>query len=140
VKRKRKTAEERREEERQRTEERIRAALRWTGPPEGPDIPRPTWRTIEDGHLSGWTFNLHNRRVDASWSRAGSHYVGEAHPHPSYGSGSQRSIALYSTRELALRDLRRAVEREAAERLDAIDQELAEIAERVERDRLLTEG
>lgn len=97
-------------------EERIRQALRWTGPAPARDVPPP-----RDGGLStGYTYNAYTRRVIEACSSAVYHAIGRTDR-----TTTQRPIALYSTRLLALQALRATLEREFAEALEQIDQQIA---------------
>jgi hypothetical protein len=101
------------EKEARRYEERVRFALAWSGgEPPRPDVPPPT-----DGSLTtGWTFNVHTQRVDVACSGIASHAIGRTDR-----TTSQRALALYSTRKLALQALRAAMECKFAEELARID-------------------
>jgi hypothetical protein len=137
--RKRKTAAEKRAEEAVH-EARVQAALRWTGRPEGPDIPAPSFGTLGySEHISGFAINGIERweplYAEDGWALPWQWLVWRVQ-----AGETVRFQPLYSTIERALRDLRRHVEREAATRLEAIDRELAEIEARRARDQLLVEG
>lgn len=93
------------------------AALRWTGEVE-PDIPVP--KTF--GTSSGWSFNVHTRKVDATWSESAAHGYGLKRD--GNRSASQGGISMYSTKELALAALRHAVELESAAALLSIDKQI----------------
>jgi hypothetical protein len=90
-------------------------ALRWSrDTPLAPDVPVPAM-----GRTEGWNYNPLIRSVHHDWSepyRNGR--VGQGH-------GSYSGVALYSTKELALRALRHAVERQAATDLTRIDEMIA---------------
>lgn len=117
------TAAERRAAERAAWEVKVRAALRWTEA-DGPDIPAPTWETHQhDGYTSGFYVNVHTGIVDPAWSGIAFHGVGS--PVPVGQIASQGAISLFSTKRRALAWLRSQVERKAAERLAAIDDQLA---------------
>jgi len=103
------------------------SALHWTNAVE-PDLPKP-----EPGSASrveGWSFNLYRVLhgygsfdsicVEATWSTSISHGT-RSSPH----SGTQQGTVQFSTKVLALRALRCALENWAAEKLDQIDQSIA---------------
>ncbi len=89
------------------------AALRWTEPVEK-DVPIPEHFTDS---TSGWDFNTYSGTVRQMWSECVSHGDGLKRT----GSASQNGLWLFSTKLLALRALRHAVEREAADKLRKID-------------------
>lgn len=89
------------------------SALRWTDPVEK-DLPRP-----DRGSTSGWDYNAYSVRVYQAWSEPVSHGDGPAR---NGYSGSQGGIALFSTKLLALKALRHAVECDSAEKLRKIDE------------------
>ena len=91
-------------------------ALNWTQPVIK-DVPRP-----DSGTTHGYNFNTHNCLVYEVWSQPVRHGTGRA-PTP-HGSASQNGIAMYSTKILALRGLRYAVELECAKKLAAIDAQI----------------
>jgi hypothetical protein len=85
-----------------------------------PDVPIPPANET----TRGWTFNQYSRRVAPVVSRYGSHkanWSDDEEPEFSHVSGSQGGLALYSTKELALRALRRALEGEYARALAHLD-------------------
>lgn len=97
------------------------AALRWSSPVEK-DVPVPTY----PDHTTGYGFNDYYCTVYEMWSESVSHGHG---PYPGKGvarSASQNGRSMYSTRLLALRALRYAVECEAARKLREIDLQIAE--------------
>jgi hypothetical protein len=96
-------------------------ALRWTEPVTK-DIPAPTEYRQE---TSGFAFNAYSSSVSAAWSSTVSHGIGRPAPERGY-SGTQKSISMFSTRLLALRGLRNAVEHEAAQKLARIDEQIEE--------------
>jgi hypothetical protein len=98
-------------------EERVRAALRWTGEAPSPDVPPPTDNSL----TTGWLFSVHGQRVDAACSDAVSYAYGRTDR-----TTTQGSRALYSSRRLALQALRAAMERKFAEELARIDVLLAD--------------
>ncbi len=94
-------------------------ALRWTDAETKPDLDKP------DGYgttIHGWEFNAYAQKVRRMWSQGSRHGDGDD---PRKG-GSQRGIALYSTKLRALRALRRAVEVDCARKLAAIDEQIRE--------------
>jgi hypothetical protein len=101
----------------------IRAALRWSDDADiAPDVPPPpAWREM----TTGWTFNAYSQRVEVACSSAASHSVGRTDK-----TTTQQPLALYSTRERALRALRVALEREFAAELAKIDAQIAAERER----------
>lgn len=98
---------------------RLAKALRWTEPV-GKDVPPP--HTFGE-EASGFVFNAYSSSVSAAWSSSGSHGIGSHTRESKYG-GSQNSISMFSTRLLALRGLRNAVELEAAQKLARIDEQI----------------
>ena len=109
----------------------VNRALRWSDSAPVRDLPIPTG--VDS--TSGWDFNPHNARrpyggcsieqgVYQAWSEFDRHGEGPARPSGRYGGGSQGGRALYSTRALALRGLRAAIEAEAAGLLADIDAEI----------------
>jgi hypothetical protein len=89
-------------------------ALRWTSPV-AKDLPRPdSWGTA----TSGWCFNSYSCDVTQAWSEVSAHGYG---PTRSKLSGVQNGVDLFSTKLLALRALRHAVECESAGKLRKID-------------------
>lgn len=109
------TKAERERQEQGVQEARIRTALRWTEPAPGPDVPPPDGFGLSTGYL----FNTYTNRVDVACSGPVSHAFGRTDR-----TTTQGARRLYSTRLLALQALRNAVERECAERLAAIDQQI----------------
>lgn len=95
----------------------IRDALCWTATVR-PDVAPPT---ASDGDRKGWLFNAYGERVDRACTSSVSHAFGRDDK-----TTTQKPKALYSTRLLALRALRNAVESEAAEKLSKIDNEIAD--------------
>lgn len=98
---------------------RLAKALRWTEIVTK-DVPPPESGSKE---ISGFVFNAYSSRVSEAWSSSVSHGIGSPIRESRY-SGSQNSIWMFSTRLLALRGLRNAVEREAAEKLARIDEQI----------------
>lgn len=100
----------------------INRALRWSDVTSiEPDVPVPQGFT----HTQGFTFNEYAAEVRAAWSESVSHGSGEWQPYSNRRSASQRGIPLYSTRTLALRALRCALEQKYAVMLESIDREIA---------------
>ena len=100
-------------------EERIRAALRWTGPAPERDVPPPDSGLAGLPLTTGWTFHPYNCRVEVACSSSVHHAVGRIDR-----TTTQEPLALYSSRLLALRGLRAAKEREFAGVLERIDREI----------------
>jgi hypothetical protein len=98
---------------------RLAKALRWTEQVLK-DVPPPTTYGKE---TSGFVFNAYSFSVSAAWSSTVSHGIG-SHAREGRSSGSQNSISMYSTRLLALRGLRNAVEQESAKKLAEIDKQI----------------
>jgi hypothetical protein len=90
------------------------SALRWTEAV-APDVPVPAYG---EPATSGWAHNPHAMRVDQMWSESQAHGWGAARGRD---TASQRGRALYSTRLLALRAMRHAVELDCAARLAQVD-------------------
>lgn len=113
---KRLTKREREEKERQAREHeaRIFAALCWTDEAPGPDVPPP----VGSGNqlTTGYVYNEYAESVAEACSSSYNHAIGRTDR-----TTSQRPISLFSTRERALRALRNALERRAAEMLARID-------------------
>lgn len=98
---------------------RLAKALRWSEPVSKDVSPPSGYQSI----ASGFVFNADNGSVEPAWSSPGHHGIGRSEPETKY-SGRQNPIYMFSTRLLALRGLRNAVEREAAEKLAAIDEQI----------------
>lgn len=98
------------------------AALRRTVPV-ARDLPIPDAFGVE---TSGWDFNAYTGHARRVWSERCFH--GDGAKKPSIHAGSQGGVALFSTKALALAALRHAVERECADKLLAIDKQIAETA------------
>jgi hypothetical protein len=94
-------------------------ALRWTQPV-AKDLPVP--RPLEGGFTSGWDFNAYNASVEKMWSESVAHGTGGRRE--SRISARQNGRALYSSKLLALKALRHAVECESAAKLRKIDIEI----------------
>lgn len=94
-------------------------ALRWTEPVMK-DVSPPAQYSES---TSGFVFNAYSSSVSAAWSSPVSHGIGSS-VRETKSSGSQGSISMFSSRLLALRGLRHAVECEVALRLANIDQQI----------------
>ena len=97
------------------------AALRWSDPVE-PDVMPP--ESLAGGVVTGFmpiAQSSDRPRVEHACSSAHSHGVSYE---PISKPNSPRSRALYSTRLMALRQLRHAVAQECARRLWAIDRQI----------------
>lgn len=88
------------------------------------DLPPPT-PDERHRYTHGFSFNTYNKNVSEYWSSSVSNHTENPEEKKGYISGSQGGIALYSTRLLALKALRHAVENEAAKSLADIDMEIA---------------
>jgi hypothetical protein len=93
---------------------RIQGALRFTTKVEF-DVPPP----LMNSETQGWRKNSVSMVVDRGWSESVAHGSGESRK--TSHSGSQGCQWLYSTKLLALKALRNAIEMKAAEQLAAID-------------------
>jgi len=87
------------------------------------DVPPPTY-DCGQRHTVGWRFNTYSKRVWLAWSESVAHGDGEYPTDPRNRSGSQRSIALFSTEALALRAMRYDVKMECARALREIDKRI----------------
>ncbi|EOU3063366.1 TPA: hypothetical protein ACQQX6_004305 [Yersinia enterocolitica] len=104
--------------ERLKNESQVNRALRWSDYCELKDVPPPSSQSTGMDRTQGYTFNAHNSVVTPMWSTSISHgTIGSK-------NGSQRGIALYSTRKKALMALRRELERLFAEKLAYVDNEI----------------
>ena len=92
-------------------------ALRWTDPV-APDVPPPS---SSQDLSKGFLPNSYSMRVEPACSSAVSHAFGRDD-----STTSQGSRHLFSTRLLALRAMRHDVEKEAAAKLAAIDERIAD--------------
>lgn len=105
----------------------VLGALRWTQEVP-PDIP-PTY---EGYGLSvgtdGWLFNTYTEQSFEDWSEASAHGTGR-YSNRSRLSGSRGGVALYSSRELALKGLRHAMEMQYAKSLQKIDKAVQDVVE-----------
>jgi len=90
------------------------AALRWTEPVKK-DLPAPS-----EGSITGWDFNTYSCVIAQQWSEPTSYGDGEKRL-SQWVSGRQDGKPLYSTKLLALKALRNAVEKESAIKLLSID-------------------
>ena len=104
------------------------AALSWTDPV-NKDLPPPShsWKPSSEGktYTEGWDFNEYNKTVSQAWSETVVHGYG---PYPvgnKHRRASQNARTLFSTKLLALKALRHAVEMKAAADLMAIDRQIA---------------
>lgn len=88
------------------------------------DVPPPEPSGKRD-YSHGFNFNAYNGTTEEYWSSCNTHYTSNPVGKTGYISGRQEGIALYSTRLLALKALRHAVENEAAESLAKIDIQIA---------------
>lgn len=84
------------------------------------DLPVPQWN---EPNTSGWDFNAYSRKVYQAWSGSTCH--GDGPQRRNDFSASQRGIALYSTKALAVQALR-------AETVNRHAKELAEIDKMME--------
>jgi hypothetical protein len=98
---------------------RLAKALRWTEEVKTDVAPPSTYSS----HVSGYVYSSHGGRVEPAWTSSVSHGRGYSEPQ-SRISGSQRAINMYSTKLLALRALRHAVELECAKKLSDIDTQI----------------
>ena len=96
----------------------INRALRWSDYEIHPDIPVPVY---EEGFVNGWSFNSHTGIAYKSWSSSvlhgNSHVSSVRPPH-----ASQKGIKQYSSQSLALKAMRRDMEKRFAHRLASVDQ------------------
>jgi hypothetical protein len=105
------TKKEREAHEKLIAELRLLAALRWTSEVK-PDVPPPN-----DGLTKGFLYNEYDPRVVPACSSGVYHAFGRDDK-----TDSQGSRALYSSKLLALRALRHAVEVESAKRIAKVDE------------------
>lgn len=106
----------------------ILGALRWTQEVL-PDIPVPVY--VGYGFTcgaDGWSFNTYSGTVYEAWSEAAVHGIGK-YENRSWMSGTRGGIALYSSKELALKGLRYAMEMQFAEKLQKIDKAIQNVVE-----------
>lgn len=98
-------------------------ALRWSDYDTETDLPVPS---SYNEYVNGWTFNATTRRVYESWSSAVSH--GSCHvidgKRPAHAS--QQGIRQYSSRERALKAMRRSMEADFASALASVDKQIEE--------------
>lgn len=94
----------------------VNRALRWSDYETEKDVPRPS-----DGYVNGWSFNSYNESVYLSWSGTVTHGDGPVVDGKRPPYGSLRSIEQYSTKEKALKAMRRHMEREFANKLARVD-------------------
>lgn len=95
-------------------------ALRFTDADERPDIPSPG----PGEKTTGWRGNSYSGRAELMWSEFTSHGNGSARS--SRLVASQGGIPLHSSKERALRAMRREVERRCAKLLREIDVQIHE--------------
>jgi hypothetical protein len=100
---------------------RLAKAFRLTDPVEK-DVPAPQGSQKD---TSGWVFNDWSMEVKPAWSSSVVHGVGYPARRKDIGA-SQRPISMYSTKVLALRALRRAIEGRAMRDLAEIDRQIEE--------------
>lgn len=99
---------------------RISAALHWSDDADiAPDVLPP--ELLSNALSTGYTFNAYSRRVEVACSSSIHHAVGRIDK-----TTAQRPLALYSTRERALRAMRAALELEFATALAKIDREISQ--------------
>lgn len=94
----------------------VNRALRWSDYKTEKDVPRPS-----DGYVNGWSFNSYNGSVYLSWSGTVTHGDGPVVDGKRPPYGSQRSIEQYSTKEKALKAMRREMEMDFANKLARVD-------------------
>lgn len=94
-------------------------ALRWTEIVE-PDLGPPPVSAQFGTLTKGFMQNLHSMRVERACTSKTSHAFGQDDK-----TTSQGPKRLYSTKTLALKAMRNAIEREAAEKLNRIDTMIA---------------
>lgn len=96
----------------------INRALRWSDYETERDLLKPA---TFDGYVNGWSFNTHCEEVYQSWSGSVTHGNGWVldGKRPSYGS--QNGISQFSTKEKALKAMRREMERKFAKALASVD-------------------
>ena len=104
-------------------------ALRWSDYCEEPDMPVPS----NGDYANGWSFNTYNGTVYPTWSSCivhGNRREGQAVDDKTRRElhlvGSQNGIRQYSTEARALKALRRAMERDFAKKLAAIDSQIVQ--------------
>jgi len=93
------------------------AALRWTEPVKK-DLPAP--QGFRES-TCGWDYNTYSCSIRQMWSECTAHGEGLARS----SSASQNGRSLFSTKLLALRALRHAIECESAEKLRRIDEQIS---------------
>lgn len=104
-------------------EARRQAAFRRTMPVQRDVLPPPT----TPDYAEGWDFNTHSKTVWLGWTTCISHGTGPAPVGKRHYSGSQGARSMFSTKELALRALRYALEEAAASDLRKIDAQIEEV-------------
>lgn len=106
----------------------ILGALRWSQEVQ-PNIPAPVYVGYANScGVDGWSFNLYSETVYEAWSEPNAHGQGK-YENRSKMSGSRGSIALYSSKELALRGLRHEMEMKYAKNLQKIDKAIQNVVE-----------
>lgn len=102
-------------------EARRQAAFRRTMPVDR-DVPVPKSGAAGMSYSEGWDFNTHTLDVRLCWSTSVSHGYGPApKPGQRHTFGSQGGLALFSSKERALRALRWSLEEDAARTLRKVD-------------------
>jgi hypothetical protein len=96
----------------------VLSALRWTAPV-AHDVPAPS--AGSGVTTEGWSFNVHTMDVDLWWSSSGTHCRV-----PKGFSATQGGVRLFSTRLLALKACRHAMEQEFAKKLREMDKRIEE--------------
>jgi hypothetical protein len=94
------------------------SALRWTEPVDK-DLPVPTGGEI----INGWDYNFYTLYAERMWSSSYNHGCGIKDDDNRYYS-NQKGISLYSSKLLALKAMRHYIERESAEKLRRIDEQI----------------
>lgn len=92
-----------------------------------PDVMPPT---VFGDVATGYEFNSHTGVISKAWTE--SHFHGSGWVKPKYG-GSQCAIRLYSTELLALKAMRRAMEKTFAEKLASVDRMIKDAKKGVSR-------
>lgn len=98
----------------------VARALNWTEPVER-DVPPPAYNQND---TLGYTFNTYDARV--MYGRSSSIHHATSDSEMPQKTRSQRPLSMYSTKLLALKALRHAVECECAEKLARIDMDIAQ--------------
>lgn len=103
----------------------VNRALRWSDYETEKDVPKPG---SSDGYVNGWSFNIYGECAYQSWSGSAAHGDGHVVDGKRPPCGSQRGIEQYSTKEKALKAMRRQMESEFAQRLASVDRMIAAAA------------